>query len=161
VKQNAYLITGSNLGNREQNLKDALTAIEKKCGHLIATSALFETAAWGKTDQPSFLNQAIHLQTELHAENLLNELLSIEKDLGRIRSEKYGPRTIDIDIAMIDQLIIKSENLTIPHPELHNRRFVLTPLVSIAANLVHPVLNKSMAELLKICTDTLPVTRFD
>jgi 2-amino-4-hydroxy-6-hydroxymethyldihydropteridine diphosphokinase len=161
VKQNAFLITGSNLGNRTENLKSALDLIEKKCGQIQAVSAIYETAAWGKTDQPSFLNQAIHLETDLHAENLLSELLSIELELGRIRTEKYGPRIIDIDIALIDQQTISTPKLTVPHPELHNRRFVLTPLSSIAANLVHPILNKSITELLKICTDTLQVTRFD
>jgi len=155
----AYLLTGGNMGNREKNLARAKTLIAEKAGKVTRASALYETEAWGKTDQPSFYNQALEVETALPPKDLLKLLLDIEKKLGRQRDEKYGPRIIDIDILLYADQICNDPQLSIPHPELQNRRFALTPLAEIGPGLVHPVFKKSITELLAICTDTLEVTR--
>lgn len=147
------------MGNREKNLSRAKKLIEEQAGKVSRASALYETAAWGKTDQPSFYNQALELETDLSPLDLLHLLLAIEKKLGRHRDEKYGPRTIDIDILLYGDHICNDPQLRIPHPELQNRRFALTPLAEIGPGLVHPVFQKSITELLAICTDTLEVIR--
>jgi 2-amino-4-hydroxy-6-hydroxymethyldihydropteridine diphosphokinase len=155
----AYLLTGGNMGNREKNLATAKRLITERAGKVTRASALYETAAWGKTDQPSFYNQALEVETSIPPKDLLNLLLEIEKKLGRQRDEKYGPRIIDIDILLYGDQICNDPQLRIPHPELQNRRFALTPLAEIGPGLVHPVFKKSITELLAICTDTLEVTR--
>ena len=138
----AYLMIGGNLGDRKENLQQAIILIRKSCGPLIKISSLYETAAWGLVDQPSFLNQALEISTSLSAIELLSSILSIEKDMGRTRTEKLGPRLIDIDILFFNDEVHDLPHLKIPHPELQNRRFVLTPLAEIAAQLQHPVLKK-------------------
>jgi 2-amino-4-hydroxy-6-hydroxymethyldihydropteridine diphosphokinase len=148
------------MGDRENNLAQALQEIEGSCGHIVQVSSLYQTAAWGKTNQPPFLNQALLIQTSFTAERLMQELLHIEQKLGRLRQEKFGPRIIDIDILLFDDMIINSVHLKIPHPEMQNRRFVLIPLAEIAATVIHPVLHKSIKELLKECPDTLPVNKY-
>jgi 2-amino-4-hydroxy-6-hydroxymethyldihydropteridine diphosphokinase len=155
----AYLLIGGNLGDRLQNLQSAVEYIEEKCGDIISISSIYETAAWGVTDQPSFLNQVVVLNTELTPPDLMSMLLGIENEMGRVRQEKMGPRTIDIDILLIDDLQIRSDSLTIPHPSLHARRFALTPLAEVAATKVHPGKNKTIAELLTDCPDSLAVTK--
>ena len=155
----AYLLTGGNLGDRKANLALATRLIGRSCGSISAQSGFYETAAWGKNDQPAFLNQALLLETPLPAAELLHELLDIEKTIGRIRLEKFGPRTIDIDILLFNQEICDEPQLKIPHPQLANRRFALTPLAEIAASYIHPVLQKSIAVLLKECPDQLEVTK--
>lgn len=155
-----FLITGGNLGNREQNLEMARDMIGKSCGKIMEMSALYETAAWGKTDQPSFLNQVLKINTPLAAAELLEQVLNIEKQAGRKRNEKYGPRTIDIDILFFNKEVITGSSLVIPHPQLQNRRFVLVPLAEIAPGFKHPVLQKTIAELLAVCPDRLEVKPF-
>ena len=113
---------------------------------IIQLSSLYETAAWGKTDQPSFLNQAMEIETELSAEQLIKQLLKIEKMMGRERKEKYGPRIIDIDILLFNEEQYDLPFLKIPHPEMQNRRFALIPLAEIAANIRHPVFGKSISQ---------------
>ena len=157
---NAYILTGTNLGDRILFLETAARKIEQNCGETIVISSVYETAAWGKTDQPNFLNQALQIKTDLNPDALLNKLLSIEAEMGRIRAEKYGPRTIDIDILLYDGLEINSPELQIPHPQLPNRKFALMPLAEIAPKLIHPVFHNSIEELLNLCTDPLAVTRF-
>jgi 2-amino-4-hydroxy-6-hydroxymethyldihydropteridine diphosphokinase len=156
----AYLLTGGNTGNRKEYLQQAAMLVELACGKIVKKSALYETSAWGKTDQPAFLNQALELDTALPATALMNALLAIEEKLGRKRLEKYGPRIIDIDILLFNQEIINSAFITVPHPELPNRRFALEPLNEIAPNYIHPVLNKTVLQLLQICPDKLPVKKF-
>lgn len=156
----AYILTGTNLGNRLQYLQTAAAKIQKECGDINAISSVYETAAWGKTDQPNFLNQAIEINTDLAPETLLGKLLAIEAEMGRIRAEKYGPRTIDIDILFYDNLELNSPTLQVPHPQVHNRKFALLPLAEIAPKLIHPVFHNSVAELLNLCTDPLAVARF-
>ena len=155
----AYLLTGGNMGNREENLAIAYNHIAVQCGNIINSSSVYETAAWGKTDQPAFLNQALEIQTALTPRQLLKKILNIEKQTGRIRKEKYGPRIIDIDILLFNDEIHKFPLLQIPHPELQNRRFVLVPLAEIASEIIHPGLKKSIEELLAICPDKLKVSR--
>ena len=155
--QNAYLLTGGNTGDRQLFLANALKSLELQCGKVIAVSSLYETAAWGLHEQPPFLNQAIELQTMLSPQALLERILSIEIDLGRVRDQKYGPRTIDIDILFYGQEVINEPGLVIPHPHLPNRRFALECLNDIAGPYVHPVLHKSVKTLLEECTDSLTV----
>lgn len=156
----AYLLTGGNLGNRAENLREALQLIDAQAGNILQCSPVFETAAWGKTNQPDYLNQAILIQTALDAPALLECLLAIEKQLGRLRQEKYGSRTIDIDILFYNDCIIRTGSLVVPHPQIQNRRFVLVPLNEIAPAFVHPVLKSTVQQLLQACTDPLNVKKY-
>src|SRR5690606_16133063 len=144
-------------GDRAHMLQTALDWIGERCGEIVQASQLYETAAWGKEDQDAFLNQAIHIQTTLSASALLQKVLNIEIELGRLRKERYGPRVIDIDILLYEQAIIKQPGLQIPHPQMQNRRFALVPLAEIAPDLIHPVLQKNIQTVLDNCPDTLPV----
>jgi 2-amino-4-hydroxy-6-hydroxymethyldihydropteridine diphosphokinase len=155
----AYLLIGGNLGDRAAYLQTALKRIEETCGAISHYSSIYETAAWGNTDQPSFFNQAVVLSTTLSPAALMDQLLAIELEMGRIRTQKYGPRTIDLDILMIDKLVVDSEKLTIPHPQMHNRRFALLPLAEIAPTLYHPIMGLTVAELLDTCPDILDVQK--
>lgn len=155
----AWLLTGSNMGERENYLAAARMEIALQCGPVKKQSSIYETAAWGKTDQPSFLNQALGIDTTLNARQLIRRILKIEKQLGRIREEKYGPRLIDIDILLFGDEIHHYDLLKLPHPELPNRRFALLPLSEIAGELMHPVLQRSISDLLDQCPDTLEVIK--
>ena len=153
-----YLALGSNMDNRPANLKaaiDILTpqiAVKKK-------SAVYETPPWGFADQPVFLNQVLKAETYLQPEPLLHHLKRLEVVLGRVPSFDNGPRSIDIDILFFDDLITDSPVLKLPHPRLHERAFVLVPLIEIAPDLRHPVLNKSMNDLLGAC-DTSGIEKY-
>jgi len=153
----AFLLTGGNLGDRFFNLQTAKELIEKDCGKIIKESSVYQTAAWGFTEQPDFYNQALQLQTNLLPEELMQKLLTIEKNMGRERNIKMGPRIIDIDILLMDDFIINTPFTTIPHPRLAERRFALTPLAEIAPDIMHPVLHESIKQLLTVCKDNLPV----
>jgi len=155
----AYLLIGGNLGNRKENLSKAVSLINEQCGPLTGSSSIYETEAWGNTDQPSFLNQALEISTSLTARLLMRRVLRIEEEMGRIRKEKLGPRIIDIDILLFENEIHDLRFLKIPHPEMQNRRFVLVPLAEINSNLQHPVLKKTIAELLEECPDNLEVKK--
>ena len=156
----AYLLTGGNLGERAENLQMANQLIAAQTGRILKTSGVFETAAWGKTSQPDYLNQALLIETDLSPTALLQALLAIEKQLGRLRQEKYGARIIDIDILFFNDAIIRSPELVVPHPHLQNRRFVLVPLAEIAAGYLHPVLKKTVETLLTECPDPLNVKKY-
>ena len=156
---NVFLLLGSNLGNRELQLKQALTHIEKQIGTITKSSSVYQTAAWGKTDVPSYLNQVIQLETTLPASILLDKILNIELELGRVREEKWGSRIIDIDILFYGDMIINKHNLQIPHPELHNRRFTMEPLAEIAPDWIHPVFNKSILTIKNEIVDSLEVKK--
>ncbi len=155
----AYLLTGGNIGRPAEQLAIAAKLIEERCGSIIDKSALYETAAWGITDQPVFLNQALALKTSLNANDLLKELLVIETLMGRNRTEKFGPRIIDIDIIFFNHEKINEPGLVVPHPEMTRRRFVLEPLNEIIPAYIHPVLYKTVKELLDECNDHLPVKK--
>ncbi|MFZ1264684.1 MAG: 2-amino-4-hydroxy-6-hydroxymethyldihydropteridine diphosphokinase [Chitinophagaceae bacterium] len=156
----AYLLTGGNLGDREHYLATARTFIREQCGTILRVSSLYETAAWGNTDQPPFLNQAIEISTSRNARQLMRHILKVEKLMGRVRKEKYGPRLIDIDILLFNDEIHNYALLKLPHPEMQNRRFALLPMAEIAPELVHPILKKTIAELLEACTDMLEVKKY-
>lgn len=150
----AYLSLGSNLGNRAQYLEKALKYLELHTIKVLQTSNLYETEPVGFTEQPWFLNQVIQIQTELSPQKLLNILQKAEKNAGRMRSILWGPRTLDIDILFYNNEIIKTDKLIVPHPLLHERKFVLQPLTDIAPHFHHPVFQKTVEELLKLCKDT-------
>jgi 2-amino-4-hydroxy-6-hydroxymethyldihydropteridine diphosphokinase len=154
-----FLLIGGNIGDRLQNLHQAITGLAATCGPVIQQSAVYETAAWGKTDQAPFYNQALVFTTSLTAQALITTILSVEEEMGRRRMEKFGPRVIDIDILFFNDEIINEPNLTVPHPQMQNRRFVLVPLHEIAPELVHPVLHKTIAQLLQECPDDLEVRK--
>lgn len=153
----AFLLTGGNMGNRLHHLQQAADAINQKCGRVIQQSSVYQTAAWGFPGQPDFYNQALQVQTALAPDDLMESLLDIENMLGRVRREKMGPRSIDIDILLFNEINYTSGIVTIPHPYLPERRFALIPLAEIAGEVMHPVLNKSIRNLLSICKDELPV----
>jgi len=132
--------------------------IEVEVGPVLSASAYYETEAWGITDQDSFLNMAISVEYYGKPIDLLNIIKAIEIKLGRVKKEVWGPRIIDIDILIYEQNIIKSDNLTIPHKEMAGRNFVLFPMAELAPNLIHPILKKSMQELLDECQDEAHVT---
>jgi 2-amino-4-hydroxy-6-hydroxymethyldihydropteridine diphosphokinase len=155
----AWLLTGGNLGNREQNLVKASELINMNCGSIVKSSSLYETAAWGKTDQPAYLNQALEVQTSLTARQLMRCILKLEKIMGRIRKEKYGPRIIDIDILLFNNEKHNYTFLKLPHPEMQNRRFALLPLAEIAPDIIHPVFNKTITDLLNESEDKLEVKK--
>ena len=156
-----FLLTGGNLGNRLEYLAKAKEQVEKKCGTVLQQSLVYETAAWGNEDQGAFLNQVLKIETDLVPEKLLHAIFEIEKDLGRKREMKYGPRTIDIDILFYGDSVIDQKGLKIPHPQIQNRRFVLTPLNEIAPNKIHPSLHKTITQLLAECPDPLAVNKFN
>jgi 2-amino-4-hydroxy-6-hydroxymethyldihydropteridine diphosphokinase len=155
----AYLLTGGNVGDRYLYMQQARTNIEHICGQLLQVSALYETAPWGKTDQADFLNQVLLVETKLSPQALLKAILYIEEKGGRIRTEKYAPRTIDIDILFYNQMILEEPGLSIPHPRIAERRFVLEPLHEISPGFLHPVLEKTIHQLLVECTDELAVKK--
>jgi 2-amino-4-hydroxy-6-hydroxymethyldihydropteridine diphosphokinase len=154
-----YLLLGSNLGNRMKYIASAISEIEAKLGSIGRRSSLYQTASWGKHDQPDFLNQVIELKTSLEPKDLLSGILGIESDLGRKRIEKWGSRTIDIDILIYDDQIVNEPELIIPHPYLAFRRFCLMPLCEIAPEFLHPVLKKNIQQLLLELSDDLFVKR--
>ena len=155
----AYLLTGGNEGDRYLNLQQARTNIEHICGRLIQVSSLYETAPWGNSNQPDFLNQVLEVETEMNPHELLAAILSIEEKGGRIRTVRNAPRTIDIDILFYNQLVLDHPGLHIPHPRIAERRFVLEPLNEISPDFIHPVFGKSVRQLLQECKDELAVKK--
>ena len=161
----AFLLLGSNLGERELFLSKAIELFEKSYGKVVAISAIYSTAPWpaqteDKNKQNDFLNQAVCIETRLSAPDLLNSLLKIEKEIGRIRNKKWEARIIDIDILFYNEEIINTALLTVPHPYLHLRKFALVPLAEIAAEFIHPVFKKSIKNILSENSDNLPVNRY-
>lgn len=141
------------------NLQHAAAEIEQNIGKILTRSSVYETEPWGVTDQPSFYNQVLKVATTLAPLPLLTATLAIEKEMGRIRAERYGARIIDIDLLFFDNLVIETQQLTIPHPRIKERNFVLAPLAEIAPNMVHPVLQQTISEIWKAGKDTLGVKK--
>lgn len=155
-----FLLLGSNIGERDKVLKQAMLALENKGIVLIKKSSVYETAAWGITDQQAFLNQVLQIETSLKPKDLLKEILDVENKLGRVRKIKWGERLIDIDILYYHDVICKDSDLEIPHPGIPNRKFTLIPLVEICPHFIHPLKAISQKELLDNCEDNLEVSLF-
>jgi 2-amino-4-hydroxy-6-hydroxymethyldihydropteridine diphosphokinase len=156
-----FVLLGSNLGNRLSNLSAARDKISRQVGSIVTSSSLYKTSAWGNTSQPDFVNQVVELESNHSPQALLNSCLEIEESLGRIRNEKWEPRTIDIDLLFYGSQVIRSPSLSVPHPEIHNRRFTLIPLDEISPDFVHPVLKKKISQLLTECVDRSNVSRLE
>ena len=153
----ATLLLGCNIGNCESTFVETLRQLEKNCGKLITQSSLYRTAPWGYSEQNDFLNQVIILETIHTPFELLTKTIEIEVELGRLRKIVNGPRTIDIDILFYNDLEVITNDLIIPHPRLHLRKFTLIPLNEIIPDYTHPTLNKTIAQLLMECGDDLNV----
>jgi len=156
---NCFLLLGTNLGDKETNLRNAINAINVQIGDIITKSSIYSTAAWGKENQDDFLNQVVKMSTDKSPDEVLRHCLLIEKELGRVRFEKWGARLIDIDVLYYDQVILDTEDLKIPHPQIQNRRFTIVPLIELEEAFIHPVLNKTQIELLEDCQDELEVSK--
>jgi 2-amino-4-hydroxy-6-hydroxymethyldihydropteridine diphosphokinase len=157
LMEGIYLLLGSNLGEKKENLINAIKLLDSYQIKVVKRSSLYETAAWGKTDQASFFNQVIQIETLLEPQLLLNTILSIEIKLGRVRKEHWGARLIDIDILYFNNIIIDTPDLKIPHPGIPSRRFTLIPLVEIAEEFIHPIYLQNQQTLLQNCADLLAV----
>lgn len=159
-KHHVYLCIGGNLGDREANLEETLTFVEFNMGDIQAASPIYESEAWGMENAAPFLNQILLISTGLSPEELLTEISELEEFFGRERKEgTYQSREMDVDILFYDDLVIETDKLHVPHPRLHLRKFVLTPLHDIAPDFIHPVLKKSVAELLTECADKSEVKK--
>lgn len=160
--ERCYLLFGSNMGDKDQLFADACVLINNRCGRVMEVSSAYESEPWGFEADEWFLNRVITVDTELEPEVMLQRLLEIEAELGRVRhpeQEGYASRPIDLDILYFGNRIIHSEHLTVPHPRLHLRRFTLVPLCELVPDLIHPVLHKTQSELLEECPDTLEVKK--
>lgn len=157
MKHTVYLALGTNLGDRRANLRAALRALPPPV-RVLDRSAVYETPPWGLTDQPSFLNQVVRVETDLEPEALLAYLKGIERKLGRRKTARYGPRTIDLDILFYDDRVIETTDLVIPHPRLEERAFVLVPLADLTRELRHPVHGRTVEEMLQ-AVDTEGIER--
>ncbi len=154
----AYIGLGSNLGDKKANCRKAIALLAKN-NRVVRASSLYCTEPVGFAEQDDFVNAVVELETSLSPKALLDQCLAIEKELGRVRTIHWGPRTIDVDILFYGDVIIDAPELIIPHPQLHTRRFVLAPLCELAPQAVHPKLRKTAAELLLDLPDHQRVTR--
>lgn len=155
----AYILLGGNVGKVKEQMDTASKLIRKAIGNVLRKSADYKTAAWGKKDQPDFLNRVLIIETKLNAAELLKHCLSIENQMGRKRTLKNAPRIIDIDILFFNKEIINENNLQIPHPFIQQRRFTLVPLNELSPGLKHPQNHKTIHQLLLDCEDTLAVKK--
>lgn len=154
-----YLLLGTNLGDRFKNLLRAKDHLKASGIDILASSSVYETQPWGKEDQPWFLNVLLEVQTSFTPEVLLLKCQEVEEELGRTRLEKWGERIIDVDILYYYDQVVNTRKLTIPHPEIQNRKFTLLPLVELAAFVNHPVLDQNHMTLLAVCEDPLEVKK--
>lgn len=156
-----YILLGANLGEPAVQLNNAQRLVRNLIGEVLLTSSIYESDAWGVTDQPVFLNQILKVVTALSAVDCLERCQQIENQLGRVRELKWGARIIDVDILYYNDEIIQLEQLTIPHPYIQMRNFTLYPLVEIAPDFVHPVLRETNKALLRLSKDTLHVRKIE
>ena len=160
ASESVFILLGSNLGERQLLVNQACGMIEERCGKIVAKSRLYESEPWGFQSEHWFLNMVVEIATSLSPDELMNELLSIEKSLGRDRAtphEGYVSRPMDLDILYFGSKIIDTQLVTAPHPRLHLRRFTLLPLCDIAPDFVHPVMQKTNRQLLEMCDDACKV----
>ena len=157
TKNEVFISLGTNLGDRQENLKTAILEIASRLGTVVRQSSIYQTKPWGKNNQPDFLNQVIVVLSEKTPQDCLFILSSIEKQMGRKRFEKWDARIIDLDLLYVNDFIINTATLTLPHPGIPQRRFVLVPMVEIDPDFIHPQLQKSQKQLLDECTDLLDV----
>ena len=156
----AFLSLGSNRGNRQEYLQNAIAMLEKRAGKVSKRSSIYETQPWNMSDSTNFLNQVILIETALDAPALMEIIIETETSLGRIRTKSgYEPRTIDIDILFFNDTVINSELVTVPHPQIPKMRFVLEPLCELAPEYIHPLLKKSLKQLLSECPDTHTIAK--
>lgn len=156
---NVFLLLGSNLGDRKEYLQQAIMHISYDISPDVRISSVYETESWGKTDEPDYLNMVVEVKTSLAAQVVLERILNIEKVMGRVREEKWGSRTIDIDILYYNADIIDEPGLHVPHPQLHKRKFTLEPLVELAPDFMHPIFKKSNLQLKNELQDGLIVKK--
>ena len=155
-----YLLLGGNLGDKETIFSDVKRLLKEKVGEITARSDIYETEPWGFESEDMFWNQALEISTSLSPLEVLRETQQTETELGRIRkSDRYDSRMIDIDMLFYDNQIIELENLTVPHPRILERKFVLMPLAEIAPTFIHPIFKKTIGQLLLECTDNLRVEK--
>lgn len=150
----AILLLGCNLGDCTNRLLQAETLLAEKAGQIVGRSSLYASEPWGVEDQPDYLNRAVMIETALSPELLLECCLSVENILGRVRTERWGSRTMDVDILFVDDLVFQSNILELPHPRIQSRKFALLPLSELVPEFEHPVLKQTIIELLDACTDT-------
>src|SRR5262249_18763668 len=155
--QKVILLLGGNQGDVLRHFNECVLQVQKSIGPVYAVSGIYKTKAWGPVPQPDFLNMALGIRTVFPPQLLLKKLLALEKKFGRVRDVKYGHRTLDIDILFYGHRVINTEYLRVPHPEIQNRRFALVACNDIASSLIHPVLGRSIRELLASCKDPLEV----
>lgn len=144
-----YIGLGSNVGGRERNCEKAVSILKERGVSILKMSSLYETSPWGVEDQPDFINMVVEAEAELRPLELLNLLKEIESDMGRVKTYRWGPRLIDLDILFYDTLVVDTPELKIPHPYIEKREFVLRPLSEIAPDLRHPVTGKTVREMLE------------
>ena len=156
-----HLHLGSNQGDRKVQLARAIQMIEESIGPVLGSSAMYETDAWGNTDQEDFINIALEVEHYMTPNQLLKTVNKIEDQIGRVRLAKWGPRLIDIDIIFIEDIVVDTERLTIPHKLMHKRNFVLYPMVEIAPEFIHPVINERLSTILEDCEDETKVRRIE
>jgi len=157
-----YLLLGSNMGDRQRFLNEAARLLQERAGTILKRSSIYETEPWGHTNKNNFLNQVLLVESLLNPYELLKVIKAIETKLGRIRkTQRYSPRCIDIDILFYNDEVYFSDDLVIPHPRLHNRMFTLVPLNEIAPDYLHPILKKTIRELVNLCTDKLMVKNYE
>ncbi len=154
-----YLLLGSNIGDSMKHLAHSKKLIQKNIGKIKRASSVYSTSAWGNENQNDFLNQVLVIDTTMNSSEAMKAILDIEQQMGRIRTRKNAPRIIDIDILFFNKEIIQSKALSLPHPLIQERKFVLTPLNELSPSFIHPVFNKTIHQLLIKCKDTLMVKK--
>ena len=159
MEENVVLLLGTNIGDKLEHLERARLELTSEIGEIVAESAIYQTEPWGLKEQETFLNQVVMIETLLRPMRIIENIWSIEKRMGRHKIEHWGPRIIDIDILFYGDLVFEADELKIPHPMLHKRKFTLVPLVEILPKIVHPLLGKSMRQLLDDCSDPSAVIK--